>query len=124
MSEPESQPAGKPLDVDQPHHVGQPHRVDGPKQIDGPKHVDGPVRGSWRKRPWWTWPGLVLALALITIYQRVISPFLGANCRFHPTCSRYTYEAILKYGVVRGVMKGAVRISKCHPWHPGGVDYP
>jgi len=66
----------------------------------------------------------MVALAMILFYRVAISPFLGANCRFHPTCSRYTYQAILKYGVIRGIIKGTIRISKCHPWHPGGIDLP
>ncbi|MED5576188.1 MAG: membrane protein insertion efficiency factor YidD, partial [Planctomycetota bacterium] len=49
---------------------------------------------------------------------------LGANCRFHPSCSQYTIEAIEKYGVVRGILKGAYRILRCNPWNPGGDDPP
>ena len=62
------------------------------------------------------------ALAAIRMYQRWISPFLGASCRYEPTCSRYTEQAIEKYGLFRGSWMGAKRIARCHPWHPGGYD--
>jgi len=61
-------------------------------------------------------------LLMIRLYKGAISPFLGNNCRFYPTCSSYTYEAIKKHGVLRGVFLGLKRILKCHPFHPGGYD--
>lgn len=61
-------------------------------------------------------------LLLIKIYQKFISPFLGKNCRFYPTCSAYTYSAIEKYGTAKGIYLGVKRILKCHPFHPGGYD--
>ncbi len=63
-----------------------------------------------------------LALLLIRFYQRWISPLLGASCRFHPSCSQYMYEAIERYGAARGGWLGVRRISRCHPWNPGGYD--
>lgn len=63
-----------------------------------------------------------LALFLIRIYKKLLSPLLPASCRFVPTCSQYTYEAIERYGVLKGSWLGAKRISRCHPWHPGGFD--
>ena len=63
-----------------------------------------------------------IALALIRGYKKILSPFLGNHCRFFPTCSDYTYTAIKKHGLLRGMLLGAKRISKCHPLHPGGVD--
>ena len=63
-----------------------------------------------------------LFLRLIRFYQRFISPGLGSNCRFYPTCSQYTYEAIEKYGVLRGGWLGARRIARCHPFNKGGFD--
>lgn len=59
---------------------------------------------------------------MIRFYQRAISPMLGSNCRFYPTCSSYTYEAIEKHGALKGIFLGSKRIIKCHPFHPGGYD--
>ena len=61
-------------------------------------------------------------LILIRIYQVAISPLLGSNCRYHPTCSHYAYEAIEKYGVIKGGWLGFKRILRCHPWQDGGYD--
>ena len=67
----------------------------------------------------------VLARLLITVirgYQLLISPLLGPRCRFYPSCSRYTAEALAVHGVFRGIWLGLRRISRCHPFHPGGHD--
>ena len=61
-------------------------------------------------------------LLLIEGYRLALSPLLGASCRFYPTCSAYAAEAIEKHGALRGAWLAIRRISKCHPWHPGGVD--
>lgn len=61
-------------------------------------------------------------LALIRLYQLLISPLLPPACRFYPTCSRYAATAIAQHGVVRGGWLGLRRLAKCHPLHPGGVD--
>jgi uncharacterized protein len=58
----------------------------------------------------------------IRVYQKLLSPLLGNNCRFSPTCSEYSAQAVGKYGVVRGGILAIKRISKCHPFHPGGID--
>jgi putative membrane protein insertion efficiency factor len=63
-----------------------------------------------------------LGLALIKGYQRTLSPLLGGHCRFYPSCSEYTYQAIEKYGLLKGIGLGAKRLCKCHPLHPGGID--
>jgi putative membrane protein insertion efficiency factor len=63
-----------------------------------------------------------LALALLRFYKRFISPALPSACRFEPTCSVYMYQAIEKYGVFKGGWMGIRRISRCHPFHPGGYD--
>lgn len=63
-----------------------------------------------------------IILLLIKLYQKHISIFLGKNCRFYPTCSAYTYEAIEKFGIIKGIFLGIKRIIKCHPFHPGGYD--
>ena len=61
---------------------------------------------------------------LVLAYQVGISPFLGNNCRFTPTCSEYFILSVRKYGAIRGSWRGAARICRCHPFHPGGVDFP
>ncbi len=63
-----------------------------------------------------------IALALIKGYKILISPLLGRNCRFYPTCSEYTHEAIQKHGLFKGILLGTKRLLKCHPFHAGGVD--
>lgn len=63
-----------------------------------------------------------IALA-ITGYQRLVSPYLGPACRFYPSCSQYAKEAVLKHGVLRGLLLAARRIVRCNPWNPGGVDF-
>jgi putative membrane protein insertion efficiency factor len=63
-----------------------------------------------------------VALFLIRLYQKLISPMLPASCRFYPSCSEYTYQAIEKYGALRGGWLGVRRVSRCHPWNPGGFD--
>jgi uncharacterized protein len=59
---------------------------------------------------------------LISCYKVLLSPFLGNNCRFYPSCSSYAQEAIAEHGVIKGSYLAARRLSKCHPWHEGGVD--
>ncbi|KUK42657.1 MAG: Putative membrane protein insertion efficiency factor [Thermovirga lienii] len=63
-----------------------------------------------------------LARFLIKVYQHLISPFLGKNCRFYPTCSQYTLGCIEVHGLIKGTLLGILRIAKCAPWHPGGYD--
>ncbi|MBC7870907.1 MAG: membrane protein insertion efficiency factor YidD [Chitinophagaceae bacterium] len=63
-----------------------------------------------------------LVLRSIRFYQRYISPVLPSSCRFYPTCSHYTYEAIQIHGVMKGTWMGLRRISRCHPFNPGGYD--
>lgn len=62
-------------------------------------------------------------LLLLRIYQLVLSPMLGKNCRFHPTCSCYAHESLTRYGVIKGSYLTTIRILKCNPLHPGGFDY-
>lgn len=59
---------------------------------------------------------------LIKGYKMTLSPLLGRHCRFLPTCSEYTYEAVEKHGAARGAYLGLRRILKCHPFHAGGHD--
>ncbi len=58
----------------------------------------------------------------IRFYQLAISPMLGPACRFNPSCSHYTVQAIEEWGVLKGIWMGMKRISKCHPWGPHGYD--
>lgn len=61
-------------------------------------------------------------IMLLRLYKRWVSPMLPSACRFHPTCSEYTREAVEKYGVMRGLLLGGARLLRCHPLHPGGYD--
>jgi hypothetical protein len=63
-----------------------------------------------------------LVIALLRGYQYAISPMLGRSCRFYPSCSEYTLEAIERHGALRGMALGIRRLIRCHPWHPGGFD--
>ncbi|MDT8398184.1 MAG: membrane protein insertion efficiency factor YidD [Pseudomonadales bacterium] len=63
-----------------------------------------------------------VALKLITLYQYLLSPLIGNACRFHPSCSHYTRQAIEKHGLRSGFLLGLRRISRCHPFHEGGID--
>jgi putative membrane protein insertion efficiency factor len=67
------------------------------------------------------WPSR-FAMLLIRGYQRFISPALPASCRFSPSCSQYSLDAIKRYGLVRGGWLGARRLVRCHPFNPGGFD--
>ena len=61
-------------------------------------------------------------LCLIRGYQRWLSPMLGTRCRFHPSCSRYSAEALLRFGSARGLLLGGCRVLRCHPLNAGGFD--
>ncbi|HPR08546.1 MAG TPA: membrane protein insertion efficiency factor YidD [Denitromonas sp.] len=63
-----------------------------------------------------------LLLALLKVYRYAISPMLGSNCRFVPSCSEYAVEAINRYGALRGSWLATKRVSRCHPWCNGGHD--
>jgi uncharacterized protein len=65
-----------------------------------------------------------VAIALLALYKRRVSPLLPPSCRFTPTCSEYASLAIAKHGVVRGGALAVGRLLRCHPFHPGGVDLP
>jgi len=62
------------------------------------------------------------AAALLSGYKRFVSPLLPPACRFHPTCSEYSREAILRHGLPRGLWLTIRRLARCHPFHPGGFD--
>ncbi|MCA9559546.1 MAG: membrane protein insertion efficiency factor YidD [Myxococcales bacterium] len=63
-----------------------------------------------------------LAILLIRFYQRAISPWLPASCRFTPTCSQYAIDAYRAHGALGGTWRTVRRLGRCHPWHPGGFD--
>jgi putative membrane protein insertion efficiency factor len=63
-----------------------------------------------------------VVIACINMYRKVISPLTPPMCRFIPTCSEYALTAIQRYGLAKGGLKAIKRISRCHPWHPGGYD--
>ena len=68
-------------------------------------------------------PGLIL-IKMVRVYQIFLSPIMGQQCRFSPTCSAYFIEAVEKYGAIVGSAKGIWRICRCHPFNPGGHDPP
>lgn len=63
-----------------------------------------------------------ILIGLIKFYQKAISPFKPPSCRFLPTCSAYSLEAIQRFGAIKGGYLAIKRILKCHPFHPGGID--
>lgn len=62
-------------------------------------------------------------LAMIAFYQRWLSPLLPPSCRFYPSCSQYAYEAIDKYGILKGGLLAGWRLLRCNPFNKGGFDY-
>ena len=64
-------------------------------------------------------PGVIL---LLKFYKAAVSPLLPSACRFHPTCSEYMRDAVLKYGAMKGIYLGLRRLGRCHPFHEGGFD--
>ena len=63
-----------------------------------------------------------LVLLLLRGYKRLLSPLLGTNCRFYPSCSVYAMQAVERFGVLKGGWLAAKRIARCQPLHPGGID--
>ncbi len=63
-----------------------------------------------------------LLIFIIGLYQKFLSPFTGASCRFYPSCSHYSVQALEKYGLAKGVWLSLTRVVRCHPLHPGGYD--
>lgn len=63
-----------------------------------------------------------ILLMAISFYRKCISPLKPPSCRFYPTCSAYAYEAVTKYGAIKGTYLAVKRILKCHPFNPGGYD--
>ena len=65
-----------------------------------------------------------ILLLFIRAYSYAVSPLLGANCRFHPTCSAYAMEALNRHGAAKGLFLALARVLKCHPWHRGSLHDP
>lgn len=63
-----------------------------------------------------------LLILIVKFYRLCLSPLVGMPCRFYPTCSQYALDALKKKGALKGSWLIIKRLSKCHPWHPGGVD--
>ena len=63
-----------------------------------------------------------LAIAGIRFYRTFLSPLKPPTCRFYPSCSMYTLDAVNRHGVIGGLWMGFKRLARCHPWHPGGYD--
>ncbi|MDR0233510.1 MAG: membrane protein insertion efficiency factor YidD [Zoogloeaceae bacterium] len=63
-----------------------------------------------------------ILLGLLDAYRVAVSPLLGRNCRFHPSCSEYAREAVQKYGACQGALLALRRLGRCHPWNRGGYD--
>jgi len=68
------------------------------------------------------WPVTQMLIGLVHVYRLVLSPILGVNCRFQPSCSAYTLEALQRHGAIRGGWLALCRILKCHPWGGSGYD--
>jgi hypothetical protein len=83
-----------------------------PSQQDIPRRSAGSLRRIT----------ISLMVALIDAYRFFLSPWIGQHCRFDPSCSRYTREAILTHGPLAGAWLGLRRLGRCHPWHEGGHD--
>lgn len=66
----------------------------------------------------------MLLVAMVRLYQFFLSPIMGGQCRFEPSCSHYFIGSVRKNGAIVGTWRGIIRICKCHPFHPGGYDPP
>lgn len=63
-----------------------------------------------------------ILLGMLRLYKYAVSPWLGSRCRFYPSCSEYTAQAVQQHGAAKGSWLGVKRLCRCHPWHPGGYD--
>lgn len=64
-----------------------------------------------------------VAIALVYVYRFTLGPFLGGQCKYHPSCSQYAIDALRKHGLVKGSARAGWRLLRCNPWSRGGVDY-
>lgn len=100
-----------------PGHQEQPSSRHAPHTPD-PAHGSALISSVRAKPPITALPFLFV----IRVYWYTLSPLIGGQCRFEPTCSRYAAEAYRRYGALRGSILTARRIARCHPFHPGGYD--
>lgn len=61
-------------------------------------------------------------IGLVRLYQLIISPWIPSSCRYHPTCSQYSIEALKEHGAIKGIWLTIKRMGRCHPWNEGGYD--
>ena len=108
------------------HRIATLHTVDNPVDAQRTRWVSHLGSGIARSgRSSWALARLTVlagALALISGYQRWISPGLAPRCRFYPSCSTYAVQALRAHGIGRGGALAARRLLRCHPWNPGGID--
>ncbi len=67
-------------------------------------------------------PAASVGIGAVRVYQWTVRPFIGAHCRFWPSCSEYAIDALRLHGALKGSAMATKRILRCNPWHPGGVD--
>jgi putative membrane protein insertion efficiency factor len=92
------------------------------KEVNSPEEYQSEPQLKDLPKTIWNWPRIGL-LAIIRMYQAVISPSLPPNtCRFYPSCSHYGYQAIYKHGAIKGSVMAVWRVLRCNPFNPGGYD--
>jgi putative membrane protein insertion efficiency factor len=69
-------------------------------------------------------PAAAVLTGAVRVYQYTLRPFIGAHCRFEPSCSHYAYAVLAGHGALRGTALAARRVLRCNPWNPGGLDVP
>ena len=103
-----------------PEHVSQSQSY----ANDGQDVYHAPAWLRWHAARFvWTLPARLLN-GCVRLYQLILSPLFRGSCRFYPSCSQYYIQAVRKYGAVSGSLRGAWRILRCQPFHPGGYDPP
>ena len=114
-----SRPAGAPL----PRASGAGQSQPGTALESPAPHRPVPIRGI--KPPLVDAASRAVAavlMGMVRLYQITLSPYIGGQCRFHPTCSNYALDALANHGPLRGSWLALKRLLKCHPFHPGGFD--
>ncbi|MEX1228991.1 MAG: membrane protein insertion efficiency factor YidD [Planctomycetaceae bacterium] len=101
----------------------EPHETENFRDDDRPAASAEPSR---RRSVWQRVTSIpaFLLIGLVKLYQWSLSPIFGGQCRFYPSCSNYFIQAVQKYGVISGSIRGVARILRCHPFHRGGYDPP